>query len=69
MWGARYFARRFWALRYFPTGGADVSAPASPHVVTLTGSYAATTALTGTYAPTATLTGTNDSTITLTGSV
>ncbi len=51
----------------FRFGG--VTVVSTPHVVTLTGSYAATTALTGTYAPTATLTGTNDSTITLTGSV
>ncbi len=66
MWGARYFARRFWALRYFPTGGVDVSAPASPNVITLTGSYVTVTtvtgsvllaAISGSYAPITTLEG------------
>ena len=26
MWGPRYFARRFWPLRYFPVGGEAVAA-------------------------------------------
>lgn len=69
MWGPRYFARRFFPLRYFPAGGEGVAADPTPRVIPMTGSYVIAPALTGSYVISASMTGSYVPSPAMTGSV